>query len=72
MCGIAGIYQQNGKILSADVAREMGAIMTHRGPDNFGVYQRGRIAMTHNRLSLLDLSEAANQPFFNDNFVLCD
>lgn len=70
MCGIAGIFnQQNGRA-SLDVAERMGLLMTHRGPDNFGTVRRRDIAMSHNRLSLLDLSDAANQPFQNDRYLL--
>ncbi len=44
--------------------------MTHRGPDNFGFELRGKVAFAHNRLSLLDLSDAANQPFSNARYSL--
>ena len=36
----------------------------HRGPDHTGVYlDEGFAVLGHNRLSIIDLSEAANQPF---------
>jgi asparagine synthase (glutamine-hydrolysing) len=41
--------------------------MAHRGPDNFGEYYSGNLALFHYRLSILDLEERSNQPFFNDN-----
>jgi glutamate synthase domain-containing protein 1 len=34
MCGIAGIYQRTGRAISTQIVREMGLLMTHRGPDN--------------------------------------
>ncbi len=71
MCGIAGVYNQSAGRASLEMAKEMGLVMIHRGPDNFGYQLRGRIAMAHDRLSLLDLSEAANQPFANDRYMLC-
>lgn len=37
--------------------------MTHRGPDASGVYMNGAITLGHNRLSIIDLTTAANQPF---------
>lgn len=70
MCGIAGIYNQNGGRPDLDVVRLMGQTMTHRGPDNFGLATSGRVAMSHNRLSLLDLSNAGNQPFGNEDYLL--
>ena len=70
MCGIAGAFSLNGQVAPSDVAIAMGELMTHRGPDNFGSYVDQRIAMTHNRLSFLDLSPAGNQPFCNDRYAL--
>ncbi len=70
MCGIAGVFQRNGKEASIEVAERLGHVMTHRGPNNFGAELRGKAALAHNRLSLLDLSEAANQPFSNRRYSL--
>lgn len=70
MCGIAGMFQRNGGDASLDTVKRIGLAMTHRGPDNFGFQLRGKVAFAHNRLSLLDLSEAANQPFSNERYTL--
>ena len=70
MCGIAGVFQRSGGEASLETAKRLGLEMTHRGPDNFGVELRRKVAMAHNRLSLLDLSEAANQPFSNRRYSL--
>ncbi|HEX4849858.1 MAG TPA: asparagine synthase (glutamine-hydrolyzing), partial [Puia sp.] len=40
--------------------------MAHRGPDADGFFVEGPVALGHRRLSIIDLSEAANQPF-SDN-----
>lgn len=37
--------------------------MAHRGPDAHSDYVQGRVALGHRRLSIIDLSDAANQPF---------
>jgi len=70
MCGIAGTYQRNGTAIATSVVTEMGLSISHRGPDNFGTCEMHKVAMTHNRLSLLDLSAAANQPFRNERYLL--
>lgn len=70
MCGIAGMYRQGGGQASIDTVKQMGLAMKHRGPDNFGFELKGSVAMAHNRLSFLDLSVAANQPFSNERYSL--
>jgi asparagine synthase (glutamine-hydrolysing) len=37
--------------------------MAHRGPDATGYYSDGSVSLGHLRLSIIDLSTAANQPF---------
>ena len=63
MCGIAGIYFFNGKKASKELVRRMTDAMAHRGPDADGFFEEDNIALGHRRLSIIDLSEAANQPF---------
>jgi asparagine synthase (glutamine-hydrolysing) len=60
MCGINGIL---GKISDAEsrIVR-MNQKLAHRGPDAGGVFSKGPISLGHRRLSIIDLSEAANQP----------
>ncbi|QYU70458.1 asparagine synthase (glutamine-hydrolyzing) [Leptolyngbya sp. 15MV] len=62
MCGLAGFIQRDGS--AADVRRlgAMIACLAHRGPDDEGVELRGRVAMGHRRLSIVDLSPAGHQP----------
>ena len=70
MCGIAGAYNPTNNLVPKDLVKQMGSLLTHRGPDNFGFCERDSVAMAHNRLSLLDLSVAANQPFENRRYML--
>ena len=66
MCGINGI-------ISASISREereksvraMNLKIAHRGPDNDGIWSEGEVSLGHRRLSIIDLSEAGNQPFFS-------
>ena len=36
--------------------------LSHRGPDAEGIFVENNIALGHRRLSIIDLSEEANQP----------
>lgn len=70
MCGITGIIGQ--KANSANVLQMLGS-QKHRGPDFTDYYvEDSKVALGHNRLSIIDLSSNANQPFTSDdgNFVL--
>jgi asparagine synthase (glutamine-hydrolysing) len=62
MCGIAGIIRADGRP-SQDAVRAMVAAIRHRGPDWQEVQDVDGVAVLgHARLSILDLSPAANQP----------
>ncbi len=63
MCGIAGFYSFNKKFTDADLKRMTDSI-AHRGPDADGFYSdvESGVGLGHRRLSILDLSTAANQP----------
>ena len=63
MCGVSGYVmpeKSTGFLESAISA------LHHRGPDSSGIYEEvfssGVVGLGHNRLSILDLSTAANQP----------
>jgi len=63
MCGIAGkLYFDPARPVSPAVLDAMTDRLAHRGPDARGVYLEGATAIGHRRLSILDLSESANQP----------
>lgn len=64
------MFNRSGGEASLETAKQLGLAMIHRGPDNFGLELRGKVALAHNRLSLLDLSAAANQPFSNSRYSL--
>jgi asparagine synthase (glutamine-hydrolysing) len=65
MCGIAGILQINSNSYNKENVRSMTDALSHRGPDGEGFWQNnsGNILFGHRRLSILDLSDAAAQPF---------
>jgi len=70
MCGISGFVNQSNKIIEEQNLDILLKQQHHRGPDFQGKLYLGNAGFTHNRLSLLDLSSAGNQPFENENYVL--
>lgn len=67
MCGIVGAIALTGRLDRAQehLTRAMAEMVRHRGPDAhaFWASPDGRAMFAHRRLSIIDLSEAANQPF---------
>jgi asparagine synthase (glutamine-hydrolysing) len=63
MCGIAGIFSTT--TLNRQTVSGMVSGILHRGPDANGIFvdKTGTIALAHTRLSIIDLSTGANQPF---------
>jgi asparagine synthase (glutamine-hydrolysing) len=70
MCGISGFVDKRRR-LARDALRDIGATMaqtmTHRGPDDSGVWvdPDGRIALGHRRLSIIDVSAQGHQPMLS-------
>jgi asparagine synthase (glutamine-hydrolysing) len=63
MCGIAGIINKKNKPVDQDKLIQMRDSLIHRGPDAAGIYIHNNVGLAHRRLSIIDLSEGANQPF---------
>ena len=66
MCGICGFAYSNGQHVDDSILHRMMGAIGHRGPDADGVYSFQNIGLAHVRLSILDLSEAANQPMLDE------
>ncbi|MFA6222459.1 MAG: asparagine synthase (glutamine-hydrolyzing) [Desulfomonilaceae bacterium] len=66
MCGIAGIVDFNNQPSETTLNR-MTEALRHRGPDAEGTCRFEKCALGHRRLSIIDLTEAANQPMFSDD-----
>lgn len=78
MCGIAGAFWISPKHEVSEAAlRKMTDSLAHRGPDDSGLYHRGRqeqgaygvvpgIALGHRRLSIIDLA-GGHQPLANED-----
>lgn len=70
MCAITGFLTFDSYKVDFDrikVIEKMIAAVHHRGPDDDGFYLDEHIALGHARLSIIDLSKAANQPMASEN-----
>jgi asparagine synthase (glutamine-hydrolysing) len=71
VCGIAGCYQQADGQKLVDIMTDR---IAHRGPDASGSWshedERVAVQLGHRRLSIIDLSTAANQPLSKDGLTL--
>ena len=70
MCGVAGVLSFKGDFEVTD--QYLSAIrdsMYHRGPDGRGVWidSSRRVGLAHRRLSIIDLSNSADQPMTNSD-----
>src|SRR6187401_1002219 len=65
MCGIAGIVNFKERTPQEKAIRMMTNRIAHRGPDAEGVYVDDFVALGHRRLSIIDVSEASNQPLWD-------
>lgn len=71
MCGITGIYGYKNRESAEKTVRQMNANMVHRGPDAQGIWTDNQVVLGHTRLSIIDTSEAGNQPFTSkDNQIV--
>lgn len=76
MCGICGKVTLDGNGVSEDLLRRMNAVLTHRGPDDEGLYvYRGgsegneplSVGLAHRRLGIIDPTLAGRQPMANED-----
>jgi asparagine synthase (glutamine-hydrolysing) len=66
MCGIAGFVTNQEAKADAALTRAMCDRMLHRGPDGYGHFEEGPVALGHLRLSIIDL-EGGWQPIGNED-----
>jgi asparagine synthase (glutamine-hydrolysing) len=67
MCGIAGELrlEPRGRA-SAERVRAMNDVMVHRGPDSFGAFTDGEVALGMRRLAIVDVAHG-QQPLGNED-----
>ena len=64
MCGISTIVTRNPDPSYRGIIEKMTELVRHRGPDNLGIMSLlgGTVHLGHTRLSIIDISDEANQP----------
>lgn len=66
MCGILAIIGDNLQV-SIEVANQALDTLSHRGPDDRGVWQVPGAWLGHRRLSIIDTSSAGHQPMVDES-----
>ena len=71
MCGINGIAfsSKSGQLVSRPVLEAMRDVITHRGPDEEGIFIDGNVGLGHRRLSIVDVA-SGHQPMTNEDASL--
>ena len=67
MCGISGYYQFQSKNIESSDLEKMARSTTYRGPDATGFFSDDLVGLAHNRLSIIDLNDTANQPMISED-----
>lgn len=70
MCGISAIVNKRNASVGPFLIRNMNAAISHRGPDNDGVYAGPNFGLGHRRLSIMDTSHLAHQPFKYKDYII--
>src|SRR5437764_6270524 len=66
MCGVAGFVTTTDTVDAAALGR-MIRTLSHRGPDDEGVWTDEHVGLGNRRLAILDLSAAGHQPMFSED-----
>ena len=71
MCGIAGVVNRRPGLPPPDLEalQVMAGALSHRGPDEFGIYRDRNAGLAHARLSIIDLA-TGQQPLSNERGTL--
>ncbi len=70
MCGLCGELRFDNQSPDLSALKRMTAQLARRGPDSEGTLTDGPLAFGHRRLSIIDLSDKANQPMVDKELRL--
>jgi len=71
VCGFAGVFHLDGTVPDREMLGCFSRLLAHRGPDGAGEMVDGPLGLAHRRLSILDLSDAAHQPMWDEEQRAC-
>lgn len=66
MCGIFGIFARDGNLPEPELVDKACQLMSHRGPDDQGIYRDKTTTLAHRRLSIIDIN-SGRQPIHNED-----
>ncbi|OVE80238.1 asparagine synthase (glutamine-hydrolyzing) [bacterium J17] len=66
MCGVFGYFDRKGDALDRSLVKKMGETLSHRGPDDFGLFFSKSAAIGNTRLSIIDIAHG-HQPFVSED-----
>src|SRR5690349_15982454 len=67
MCGICGIFEyESTGVVTRDLVHRMNQSISHRGPDDEGIYLDSGVGFGHRRLSIIDVA-GGHQPIGNED-----
>lgn len=67
MCGFIGYIHGTEKIDHHQTIEKMMDTIIHRGPDSGGIHIDEKVSLGFRRLSIIDLTDAANQPLYSED-----
>ncbi len=71
MCGLCGELRLDASTPDLAVIERMKEKLQKRGPDSDGAYLNAPIALGHQRLAIIDLSDKAAQPMMDEQSGCC-
>ncbi|OME74022.1 asparagine synthase (glutamine-hydrolyzing) [Paenibacillus sp. FSL A5-0031] len=67
MCGFVGFADSRPDVDQVAIIKDMMEMIVHRGPDSGGIYSDEEVTLGFRRLKIIDMSEEASQPIYNED-----
>jgi len=67
MCGFVGFADSRPDVDQVSIIKDMMDMIVHRGPDSGGIYSDEEVTLGFRRLKIIDMSEEASQPIYNED-----
>lgn len=69
MCGLVAIIDRYHRGIDASLLKDMASVLSHRGPDDEGIFLSDTVGFFHKRLSIIDLN-TGHQPMTIDGVTV--